>query len=71
MIAVGALLGVFALGAVVQSPLRRWIKSNLRERIPSTTRFDIASGQPVCLPAAEPIATYPVTVVEDEIRIGG
>jgi nitrite reductase/ring-hydroxylating ferredoxin subunit len=34
-------------------------------------RFDIATGQPVCLPAAEPISTYPVTVVEDEICIGG
>jgi ethylbenzene dioxygenase ferredoxin component len=34
-------------------------------------RFDIATGQPTCLPAIEPIATYPVTVVGDEICIGG
>jgi nitrite reductase/ring-hydroxylating ferredoxin subunit len=34
-------------------------------------RFDVASGQPTCLPAAEPIATYPVTVVGDEVWIGG
>jgi DNA-binding beta-propeller fold protein YncE len=44
MIAVGAVLGVLALGALVQSPLRRWIKSNLRERIPSTTRFENPEG---------------------------
>src|SRR5262245_8311962 len=34
-------------------------------------RFDIASGRPTCLPAVEPIATYPVTVVDEEICIGG
>jgi len=44
MIAVGALLGVVALGAVVQAPLRHWIKSNLRERVPSTGRFDNPEG---------------------------
>ena len=33
-------------------------------------RFDVSTGQPVCLPATEPIATYPVTVVGDEICIG-
>lgn len=32
-------------------------------------RFDVASGQPTCLPAAEPIATYPVTIVGEEICI--
>jgi nitrite reductase/ring-hydroxylating ferredoxin subunit len=34
-------------------------------------RFDIATGQPTSLPAIEPLATYPVTVVGDEICIGG
>ncbi len=34
-------------------------------------RFDIATGQPTCLPALESIATYPVTIVGDEICIGG
>jgi len=34
-------------------------------------RFDIATGEPACLPAAEPVATYPVTVVGDEVCIGG
>ncbi len=34
-------------------------------------RFDIATGQPTCLPAIESIATYPVTIVDDEICIGG
>jgi nitrite reductase/ring-hydroxylating ferredoxin subunit len=34
-------------------------------------RFDIATGQPKCLPAAEPIATYPVAVVGDDVCIEG
>ncbi len=34
-------------------------------------RFDIATGEPTCLPAVEPITTYPVTVVGDEVCIGG
>ncbi len=34
-------------------------------------RFDVATGQPTCLPAIEPISTYPVTIVGDEICIGG
>ncbi|MBI2962325.1 MAG: non-heme iron oxygenase ferredoxin subunit [Deltaproteobacteria bacterium] len=33
-------------------------------------RFDIASGRATCLPAAEPVATYAVTVVGDEVCIG-
>ena len=44
MIAVGALLGVIALGAVVQAPLRHWYKSNLRERVRSQGRFDNPEG---------------------------
>jgi nitrite reductase/ring-hydroxylating ferredoxin subunit len=32
-------------------------------------RFDIASGQPTCLPAVEPITTYATTVVGDEVCI--
>lgn len=32
-------------------------------------RFDIATGQPTCLPAMEAIATYAVSVVGDEICI--
>jgi nitrite reductase/ring-hydroxylating ferredoxin subunit len=34
-------------------------------------RFDIASGRPTCLPAVEPITTYPATVVGDDVCIGG
>jgi len=34
-------------------------------------RFDIPSGRPACLPAAEPLATYAVTVVGDDVCIGG
>ena len=34
-------------------------------------RFDIASGQPACLPAIEPITAYAVTVVGDDVCIGG
>jgi nitrite reductase/ring-hydroxylating ferredoxin subunit len=34
-------------------------------------RFDIASGRPTCLPAAEPLATYAVTVVGDDVCIEG
>jgi len=34
-------------------------------------RFDIATGHPTCLPAIEPIATYSVRVVGDEVCIGG
>jgi nitrite reductase/ring-hydroxylating ferredoxin subunit len=33
-------------------------------------RFDIASGTPACLPAVEPIATYAVAVVGDDVCIG-
>ena len=33
-------------------------------------RFDIASGAATCLPAAEPIATYAVAVVGDDVCIG-
>jgi nitrite reductase/ring-hydroxylating ferredoxin subunit len=34
-------------------------------------RFDIATGQPTCLPAAEPVATYPVTIVGEDVCIAG
>jgi nitrite reductase/ring-hydroxylating ferredoxin subunit len=34
-------------------------------------RFDIATGAPTCFPAVEPIATYPVTIVGDDVCIGG
>src|SRR5258706_509512 len=33
-------------------------------------RFDIASGRPTCLPAAEAVTAYPVTVIGDEVCIG-
>lgn len=33
-------------------------------------RFDIATGVPTCLPAVEPIATYRVAVVGDDVCIG-
>jgi nitrite reductase/ring-hydroxylating ferredoxin subunit len=32
-------------------------------------RFRIATGKPTCLPAVEPIQTYPVVVVGDEVCI--
>lgn len=44
MIAVGVLLGVLALGAAVQSPVRRWIKSTFGERDRSKGRFDNPEG---------------------------
>jgi nitrite reductase/ring-hydroxylating ferredoxin subunit len=34
-------------------------------------RFDIANGEPTCLPAVEPITTYAVTVVGEGPCIGG
>jgi nitrite reductase/ring-hydroxylating ferredoxin subunit len=34
-------------------------------------RFDIASGRPTCLPAAEPVTSYPATVVGDDVCIDG
>lgn len=34
-------------------------------------RFDVASGRPTCLPAAEPVAAYPVTVIDDDVCIAG
>lgn len=32
-------------------------------------RFDLASGAALCAPAARPIATYPVRVVDDWIEV--
>ncbi len=34
-------------------------------------RFEIATGKPTCFPAVEPVTTYPVTVVGDDVCIGG
>jgi hypothetical protein len=44
MIAVGIFLAVVALGAVLQSPLRRWVKSTMRTRVFSQGRFDNPEG---------------------------
>lgn len=44
MIGVGALLALVALGAVVQRPVRKWIKSNFRKPVPAQGRFDNPEG---------------------------
>ncbi|MDP9101225.1 MAG: non-heme iron oxygenase ferredoxin subunit [Actinomycetota bacterium] len=33
------------------------------------SRFDLATGQPLGLPATKPIATYPVTVEGDDVLV--
>jgi len=32
-------------------------------------RFDVRTGKPLCMPATEPIATYPVEVREDGVFV--
>jgi nitrite reductase/ring-hydroxylating ferredoxin subunit len=32
-------------------------------------RFDVRDGRPLCLPALNPVQTYPVTVVGDELFV--
>jgi len=32
-------------------------------------QFDLASGRPLTLPATEPVATYPVSVVDGVVRV--
>ncbi|RRD51497.1 non-heme iron oxygenase ferredoxin subunit [Arachnia propionica] len=33
------------------------------------SRFDLRSGQPLCLPATEPVPVYPVRIADDQILV--
>src|SRR5262245_2669725 len=44
MIAVGVFLGLVALGAALQRPVRKWFRSTFQPRVLSTTRFDNPEG---------------------------
>ena len=46
-----------------------WLEGNAIECPRHGARFDVTTGQVLCLPAAVPIHSYPVTVEGDEVKV--
>ena len=46
-----------------------WLEGNAIECPRHGARFDVTSGKVLCLPAAVPIHSYPVTVDGDEVKV--
>ena len=46
-----------------------WLEGDAIECPRHGARFDVTTGKVLCLPAAVPVRSYPVTVEGDEIRV--
>lgn len=46
-----------------------WLEGNAIECPRHGARFDVKTGKVLCLPAAVPITSYPVTVEGEEIKV--
>ena len=46
-----------------------WLEGNAIECPRHGARFDVTSGEVLCLPAAVPIKSYPVKVEGDEVKV--
>lgn len=46
-----------------------WLDGNAIECPRHGARFDVTTGQVLCLPAAVPIRSYPVQIVGDQINV--
>ena len=46
-----------------------WLEGDAIECLRHGARFDVKTGKVLCLPAAVPIKSYPVTVEGEEIKV--
>ena len=47
-----------------------WLEEHAIECPRHGARFDVTTGKVLCLPAAVPIRSYPVTVEGDDVKVG-